>query len=462
MVLGAVTPAAAAADEVVRGEPFPRPAALEPQVRFWRSIFTEYSANQVVVHDALRLDKIYRVLDLRDELESGMSQSEVDNLRRVDTDLALDELRTRFLRLHSLAPSPDALAGEDRRLFELLADDPAPDRFLAAAGEKRLRSQRGLRERFAEAIRVSRRYLPEMERIFREEGVPVELTRLPLIESCFNLHAYSKAGAAGIWQFMPATGRRFLRVDNLVDERRDPITATRAAAQFLGHLHDALGAWPLAITAYNHGPEGIARAVEETGSTDIATIVRDYRGAAFGFASRNFYAEFLAALDIDGDYQKYFGELPLERPLRGREHRLERSVGIETAARLAHTDREELATLNPALSAMVVGGRRPIPAGYRLRLPESGATAFASRLADVPAEPRVVRAAARSVVHKGKTAPVRTAFVTHRVRRGQTLSHIAKQHRVSVARLMSANRLRKASTLKPGQTIKIPVAANAA
>src|SRR4029077_7956824 len=175
--------------------------------------------------------------------------------------------------------------------------------------------QRGLRERFAEGIRASRRYFPEMERIFRDEGLPAELVRLPLIESCFNLQAYSKVGAAGIWQFMPKTGRLFMRVDDLVDERRDPISSTHAAARFLGRVHDMLGSWPLAITAYNHGPDGMARAVDEVGTADIGRIVRDYRGRAFGFASRNFYAEFLAALEVEQDHRRYFGDMPLDAPL---------------------------------------------------------------------------------------------------------------------------------------------------
>src|SRR5205823_14388566 len=122
--------------------------------------------------------------------------------------------------------------------------------------------------------------------------------------------------AAGVWQFMPRTGRLFMRVDNLVDERRDPISSTRAAARFLVRVHDMLDTWPLTITAYNHGPDGMARAVAEVGTTDIATIVRDYRGKAFGFASRNFYAEFLAALDVERDFKTYFGEAPEEPALR--------------------------------------------------------------------------------------------------------------------------------------------------
>jgi membrane-bound lytic murein transglycosylase D len=433
-------------------ESFPRPADLEPQIRFWRAIFTTYSKHQVLVHDALDLDKIYAVLDFRSEIDRGLSEGEVDRLRRVETEDAVEHLRGTFLRLHALGSQPEGLTAEERRLYDLYRDDPSPTRFLDAADEKRLHTQRGLRERFGEALRISHRYLPEMERIFRQEGLPVELTRLPLIESCFNLHAYSKVGAAGIWQFMPATGRRFMQVGSVIDERRDPIASTRAAAAFLDHLHDGLGSWPLAITAYNHGPDGIARAVDDVGSSDIVKIIHEYHGPAFGFASRNFYAEFLAALDVDQHRQAYFGDLTPERSVPTRIHRLDRPIGMEAAARLARTDRETLAALNPALMPVVVSGRRAIPKGYQLRMPE-GVAGFETRLAQLGAEERVIRVAAPETrsVHRA-----RAALLTHRVARGQTLSHIAKRYKVTVGSLRSANRLARHGTLRPGQVLKIP------
>jgi membrane-bound lytic murein transglycosylase D len=463
VALAITVPAAgnAATDDTARL--FPRPASLEPQIRFWKSIFSKYSEHQVLVHDAYDLDKVYEVLDFRPHFDAGWSAVAVERVRKDETDLALRRVQATLMRLHATAAQPELRTSEERRIADLFANERSADRFLVAADGKRLRSQRGLRERFGDAIRISRRYLPEMERLFREEGLPRELTRLPLIESCFNLNAYSKVGAAGIWQFMPSTGRRFMRIDHMVDERRDPFASTRAAAGYLSMLHDALDTWPLAITAYNHGPAGIARAVDATGTRDIATIVRDYRGPSFGFASRNFYVEFLAALEIERDHATYFPGIAPEPPLRLREHRLDRSLSMQAAARLARTDREELASLNPALSSLVVTGRRPIPAGYRLRLPDSG-SGFAVRLAEAPAEPQITRVAARTVARpaprKGKSA-TRTAFVTHRVRKGQTLSHIAKQHGVSVSSLRRVNRM-GSSRVKAGQTLKVPVSANAA
>ncbi len=418
----------------------------------------------MVLHDAVHLDKVYKVLDFRPYLDEGMSEGEVDRLQRLQTDLELDRLRATLLRLHAVGGQGEGLTAEERKIVELWADDGSPDRFLAAADDKRLHSQRGLRERFSDGIRVSRRYLPEMERIFREEGLPVELTRLPLVESCFNLRAYSKVGAAGIWQFMPATGRRFMRVDNLVDERRDPIYSTHAAARFLDETYGALGSWPLAITAWNHGPDGVARAVDEVGSSDIGRIVRDYHGPAFGFASRNFYAEFLAALDVERHYRDYFGDLPLEHPLRTRERRLDRPLSIQAAARLCGADTDVVASLNPSLSPVVLSGRRPIPRGCRVRLPEGGDAAFETRLAQLPDdEPAVTRRpvrTARVAAHATRTkGAVKHAVVTTRVRPGQTLSHIAKRYKVSVASLKTTNRLGKSARLRPGQTLKIPRAA---
>src|SRR5881296_171609 len=445
---------AARADQPpAHADAFPCPAGLEPQVRFWRGIFAETSIHQVVLHDALHLDKVYKVLDFRPEIEDGMNLAEVDRLQRIETDLELERIRATLLRLHAVGPNAEGLTAEERAIHDLFADDPAPDRFLAAADEKRLRGQRGLRERFGDGIRVSRSYLPEMERLFREEGLPSELTRLPLIESCFNLRAYSKVGAAGIWQFMPKTGRLFMRVDNLVDERRDPISSTHAAARFLTRVHDRLDTWPLTITAYNHGPEGVARAVSEVGTTDIASIVRDYHGKAFGFASRNFYVEFLAALDVERDFKTYFGDLSDEPPLRSRERRLERPLGIEAAARLARTGRSELASLNPALSTLVVSGRRAIPAGYRLRLPESAGGRFENRLAEFSAEQRVTSSASPPLLRVAAAAKgrVRPAVLTYRVRRAQTVSHTTKKHKVSAP----SHRPGKKTRHRPRQNLKI-------
>ena len=144
--------------------------------------------------------------------------------------------------------------------------------------------------------------------------MPIELTRLPHIESSFENRALSKVGAAGIWQIMPATGRLYLRVNRDVDERLHVRTATMAAAQILRENYEKLGTWPLAITAYNHGANGMKRAVDTVGTTDFGVIVQRYRGPLFGFASQNFYAEFLAALDVSQNYKQYFGDLLFAEP----------------------------------------------------------------------------------------------------------------------------------------------------
>ena len=442
-------------------EPLPRPAALEPQIRFWRAIFGVYSEHQVVLHDTWDLDKVYDVLDFRPYLEQGWSRGEVEQIQKVETADAVERLRATLLRLDEVAADPRGLSPEEQRLYDLFRGDPDPGRFRAATD--RLRTQRGLRERFAEGLRRARAFFPEMERIFQERGIPTEITRLPLIESCFNLDAYSKVGAAGVWQFMPATGRRFLTVGDSVDERRDPIASTHAAAAYLREMYDQLDSWPLAITGYNQGPEAMARAERELGTSDIATVVREYRGRSFGFAGRNFYAEFIAALDIDRHAHAYFGSPPPWPRPATRAVELDMPIGIEHAARLADTDRESLAELNPALQDAVIEGARPIPTGYALRIPQ-GAGAFETRLA-VLADEMAERQArereerqllARSRNSQSRAAVARAGSREHRVSRGQTLEHIAKRYRVSVASLRSANGLGRRGVVRAGQVLRIP------
>src|SRR4029078_12446805 len=122
--------------------------------------------------------------------------------------------------------------------------------------------------------------------IFRQEGLPIELTRLPFVESSFNLRARSKVGATGLWQFMRSTARLYMRMDASADERNDPLRATRAAAKKLRDNFEMLQSWPLPITAYNRGPSGVKRLTEKLGTTDIVDII-DVRKGHFGFASAN-------------------------------------------------------------------------------------------------------------------------------------------------------------------------------
>jgi membrane-bound lytic murein transglycosylase D len=436
---------------------FPRPPEMEHQIRFWRNVFTVYSQDQTLIHDTVDLDKVYSVIDVRPYADMGYSAAERDQIRRDMTDGEIARIRFLLRRLSEGTPR-NALQPDEQRIYDMFRNDPDPYKFYNAADEKRVRAQRGIRERFYAGFRTSRRYVPEMEQIFRDEGLPVELTRLPLIESCFDVSAYSKVGAAGIWQFMPATGRLFMGVNNSVDERRDPIASTRAAARYLSRSYARLGTWPLAITSYNHGPNGMSRAIGDTGSNDIAYIVKYYDGPGFGFASRNFYAEFLAALDVEKHSESYFGRVPQDRLPATRTVMLDRSVGLGTAARLARTPDYVLADLNPALLDPVLSGRAPIPAGYGLRLPADGAADFQDRLAELAAEDRVVREVAPGAARYENEPESRLerSPATHRVKPGQTLSSIAERYGVSVQALRLENGLRPTEPVRSGQMLRIP------
>ena len=415
---------------------------LKTQVEFWKQIFATYSTRQVVIHDALHLHRIYTVLDFRPLADSGAGDAEVYAYAKDKVQSEKERIRAALLRLHQIGPDSPELTPEERKIGALFAHVKDPMKFLRAAADDRIRGQWGLRERFAAGVELSRRYLPEMESIFRRAGLPMELTRLPLVESCFNVRAYSKVGAAGIWQFMPATAKRYMEVNRAVDERRDPIASTRAAAEHLKDNYEVLGNWPLAITAYNHGRAGMVNAVSTVGSSDLVEIIRRYHGPAFKFASRNFYAEFLAALDVERHFESYFGDLHPHRPLRTETVVVPEYVNVRALAQAASTDVDTLADLNPALTGPVVSGRLLVPKGHLLRVPAGAAAGFRDRYANV-------------VVKYQRSTPQRR-YVTHRVKRGQTLAGIAKHYRTTVAAIQRRNNLQRTSRLRTGQSLVIP------
>jgi membrane-bound lytic murein transglycosylase D len=435
--------AAALSAAPLRNDPrFDVPPALQRQVDFWVSVFGIYSRRQVAIHDTERPDRVYRLLDFRDLADSGISDVAYEITKQREVDRAIDEVRETLRRIHRLGPDSSELSEDQQRIARMFRHERGPDKFLRAAEPDRVRSQTGLRERFGEGIAIGNRYFPLMEKIFREEGVPVQITRLPLVESSFNLRAYSKVGASGIWQFMPSTARHFMSISDAVDERLDPIVSTRGAARYLRGNYDRLGTWPLAITAYNHGPGGIARAVNQLGTTDIGTIVERYRGPAFKFASRNFYAEFLAALEVERDYLQYYGTLALFPPLEHDEVALPHYVPISSVVRCAGGNEDAFREMNPGLLPAVYTGKQRVPRDYRVRLPAGGSSRFQKCYATIPAS------------HKSTSQPPR--YIVHRVRRGQTLSQIARLYGTSVKEIQRRNGLRGTNKLRAGQRLTIP------
>ncbi|HEX2495138.1 MAG TPA: LysM peptidoglycan-binding domain-containing protein [Steroidobacter sp.] len=405
---------------------FPHPAELEPDIAFWRRIYSEVTTEGGLLHDPDDLSVVYDAVEFPSDIGPR------ERARRVEA------LKRRYARiLDRLAEGAEDLSEEELRVQKLWPKGTRRSRFEQAA--EAVRFQLGQADRFREGVVRSGAYRDHIAGLFEKMGLPRELAALPHVESSFNTYAYSKVGAAGMWQFMRSTGRRFLRIDGVVDERLDPYRASEAAARFLEQNYIVLGTWPLALTAYNHGPGGMRRAQEQLGTSDIVTIVRKYNSRSFGFASRNFYVAFLAALEIDRNPDKFFGPI--------RRHPVDASVGLTIpdfipASRIVaalDVDREELKRLNPSLLPSVWNGARHVPRGFELRVP-----------------PRIDLTAALRTISVGERYVAQVVDSQHRVRRGETLSSIAARYGLSAARLAELNGINRPYRIRVGQSLALP------
>lgn len=275
---------------------FPEPSAIQPNVNFWVQVFSRYSERDFIIHDRDDIQRVYEVMHL-----PGTGDPTREEVAYVN-----DYLKNKYSSiLNRLAAGEKPVTYEDIRVANMFKGEP-PAAFALAA--QNLRVQQGLRDRFREGLLRSRYYRPTMERIFRAAGLPPELVTLATVESGFYSRAKSSAGAVGIWQFTRGTGRQYMRITRWHDDRLNPETETRAAAELLRSNYDSLGSWPLAITAYNYGTGGTEMAASQFGG-DYNKIVREYNGPHFGFAARNYYAEFLAALYIHENEDRIFPDL---------------------------------------------------------------------------------------------------------------------------------------------------------
>jgi len=348
---------------------------LESRIEFWKKVYTQYGQDDVIIHDRVHVNLIYDVA-AKGEQASKVSAVE-EALAEIQANLNSPENLSPVAALIRDAITSNGLPLTQESISEL---------------RENIHTQFGIKERFRDGVIRSGRYLDAFQEVFANEGLPADIALLPLVESSFENRALSSAGAAGIWQFTRGTGRLYLKVNRKLDERLDPTKATRAAARLLRDNYEALGSWPLAITAYNHGRGGMLRAQSEVGSSDMSKVIDEYTGPLFGYASMNFYSEFLAAVDVYKNHQQYFGQLVLDRPIRSE--------------------------------------------------------------AAKPSAPPETQVVAKSTAKPNTQTPKAAVSDKYRVRKGDTLTEIAQKFGTTVRDLMDSNNLRN-SVIHSGQILLV-------
>ncbi|MDH4333149.1 MAG: LysM peptidoglycan-binding domain-containing protein [Desulfobulbaceae bacterium] len=419
---GSVSPVRAGQD------PFPQYDCITPNVAFWCDIYGKYPSSQGVLHDKRNLRIIYEVLDIEGVWENAARERDRQKIERA---------KEKYLEiLKSLASGALPHTKEEKRVAGLFGPKATVEDFLAA--QDNIRFQSGQKDNFRDGLIRSGAYLEEIKEIMASYGVPEDLAYLPHVESSFNYKAYSKFGAAGIWQFTESSGKQFnLDIDYAIDERRDPLKATHAAARMLRHNYEKLGTWPLAVTAYNHGINGMMRAKAAKG--DYERIFLEHESGLFKFASRNFYSEFLAAREVAKNYKTFFGPLPIEPPVNSKAVSLPNYALVKDLLKHLNVDLATFKALNPALREPVYLGQKLIPKGYQVRVPQQGKIV---RLADnIP--PQIL-----------KEDQAQTTI--YQVRQGDTAFSIARQHGITVADLLRGNGLDEQAVICPGQNLRIP------
>ena len=279
----------------------------------------------------------------------------------------------------------------------------------------------------------SHRYLGMMRKVLRDHDIPEELAYMVLIESGFTTHAYSRARACGPWQFISATGRRYgLKINAWVDERRDPVKATYAAAAYLCDLYTMFDSWYLAAAAYNAGEGKIQRAMRRHKTDDFWQMAR------FRYLkreTREYIPKLLAAIMIAKEPEKYgFTDIEYQEPFTFDLVKVDDATDLKVLAWAAGARVEEIRKLNPELTYWCTP---PQVKGYELRVPAGSGQRCQSALLSLPPEKRIT-------------------FRKHRIRLGDTLSTIARRYHTGIGQIKELNGLR-GHQIRAGRDLLIPV-----
>lgn len=414
---------------------------FEEKIEFWKSVYTIYGEQDAIFHDEESPGLIYDVVRFKKSTTGNPKekrrQRKILKGKQRELEQILYQIRTRGI--HS-----KKLNSQHKRVIELLKSQNHPLTSTSLRKlQKNVRYQRGIKERFRQGIIRSGQYLKKMETIFQEHNLPIELTLLPHVESSFNYKAYSKRGAAGLWQFMRGTGREYMKINRSIDERLDPIRSAEAAAQFLKGNYQVLGSWPLAVTAFNHGRNGMRRAKKRFGN-DLVEIVQKYRSRIFKFASKNFYSEFLAAVEVVRNQEKYFNDIQMDPPIQSDIVQLSKSCPLDYLLKTTKLNENVLRTYNPQFRPHIWKNSRVFPAKSYLRIPKGQKSFFLASLKKAP-----------SVATLGETVIAADGSTRYKIQHGDNLGLIANTFGISITQLKRNNGIRNANLIYPGQLLII-------
>ena len=439
-----------AADHLVQhhklkcGQYFPCPDALRRRVDFWIDVYGRWRTNDAILHDAQRPHRVYKIIKGKACGTKGNTQFIKEQKRQI---------RLRLERIAILIEQNKTITqAKDKHYLNMFPErSPA----VLRRATRNLRCQSGNKDGFRNALRRFGTYGPIVRRVLKDAGLHQDIQYLPFVESSYNPEAYSRVGAAGMWQIMPRTARELgLELNATMDERLDPEAASWAAARYLKDSRKNLTVaarskkanvsdselTPFVITSYNYGVNGMRRAIKKLGP-DFLTVLNRYRTKKFRVAVKNFYAGFLAARHVAQNSKRFFGSYSKGRPLRYDTIMLRSSVSIDRIRAVFGISLSRLKSLNPALTRFVWHGWREIPGGYPLRLPlrQGGWADKIAYLHSLPPE-------------ADRGTPKR-----YTVRSGDTACAIASAFRVKCRDLIDMNRLGRQAVIRVGQSVQIPM-----
>ena len=422
---------------------FPCPDELKPRVSFWIDVFTQHGDDTIILHDPENPQRVYKVIKTTARCSRRNEARSIKNAKA--------SVRKQLLQIaDKRAQGVTQFSGEKQHLAELVKNEKPAEIRKAA---KRIRCQGGVADQFLRALERHGTYGSMVVTTLKKAGLPTDIQYLPFVESSYRPTAYSRVGAAGMWQIMPRTARTLgLKISSTVDERLDPELASAAAARYFLDSRKRLGdtarniksakkysLYPFVITSYNYGASGMVRAMDKVGP-DYMDVLNKYKARGFQIAVKNFYSSFLAARHVAQNADEYYPNHKVAQPLAVDVVTIKTPASIERLMSVFSVSEDTLKKYNTSLMRLVWTGRRFVPKGYKLKLPKAaaGRSEQVAKLNKLPAEePKYIE-------------------YSYRVKRGDTACGIAKKEGVSCRELIALNNLGRRALIRSGQIITIP------